>query len=60
MMTKILTGSDVGEAHDISLEAPFALKLAGRIDILFFRCFVCNLWSLFIVRVDVVSCRVTL
>jgi len=43
MMTKILKGSDVGETHDISLEAPFALKLAGRIDILFFRCFVCNL-----------------
>jgi len=29
----------------------FALRLDGRIDMLFFRCFVCNLWFLFIVRV---------
>jgi len=58
MMTKRLK-STVGETHDISFEAPFALRLAGHIDILFFGCFVCNLRFLF-VRVNVVSCRVTL
>jgi len=60
MMTKRSKSTDVGETHDISFEAPFALGLAGHIDMLFFRCFVCNLWFLFIVRVNVVSCRVTL
>ena len=60
MMTKSLKSTDVGETHDISFEAPFAFKLVGRIDILFLRCFVCNLWFLFIVWVNVVSCRVTL
>ena len=59
-MTVRLKSADVGETHDINFEAPFALRLAGRIDMLFFRCFVCNLWFLFIVRVNVVSCRVTL
>jgi len=34
--------------------------LAGHIDMLFFRCFACNLWLLLTVRVKVVSCRVTL
>jgi len=59
-MTKRLKSTDVGETHDISFEAPFELRLAGCVDMLFFRCFVCNLWFLFIVRVNVVSCRVTL
>jgi len=57
---KTFESTDVGETHDISFEAPFTLTLAGHIDMLFFRCFVCNLWFLFIVRVNVVSCRVTL
>jgi len=60
MMTKSLKSSDVGETRDIRFEAPFALRLAGHIDMLFFRCFVCKLWFLFIVRVNVVSCQVTL
>jgi len=60
MMTNSLKSTDVGETHDISFEAPFTLRLAGHIDMLFFQCFVCNLWFLFIVRVNVVSCRVTL
>jgi len=30
---------NVGENHDINLEAPFTLSLAGHIDMLFFRCF---------------------
>jgi len=30
---------NVGENHDISFEAPFALRLVGHIDMLFFRCF---------------------
>jgi len=60
MMTKRLKSTDAGETHDISFEAPFTLRLAGHIDMLFFRCSVCNLWFLFIVRVNVVSCRVTL
>jgi len=55
MMTKRLKSTDVGETHDISFEAPFALILAGHIDMLFFQCFVCNLWFLFIARVNVVS-----
>ena len=62
MMTKRLKSTDVTdveETHHISFEAPFALSLAGHIDMLFFRCFVCNLWFLFIVRVNVVSCGVT-
>ena len=50
---------NVAETHDISVEAPFTLRLAGHIDMLFFRCFVCNLCFLFIVQVNVVSCRVT-
>ena len=54
MMTKSLKSTDVGETHDISFEAPFTLTLAGHIDMLFFRCFVCNRWFLFIVRVNVV------
>jgi len=60
MMTKRLKSTDEGETPGISFEAAFALRLAGHIDMLFFRCFVCNLWFLFIVRVNVVSCRVTL
>jgi len=28
-----------GENHDITFEAPFTLRLAGHIDMLFFRCF---------------------
>jgi len=59
-MTKSMKSTDVGETHDISFEAPFTFRLAGHIDMLFFRCFVCNLWFLFIVLVNVVSCRVTL
>jgi len=59
MMTKSLNSTDVGETHDVSFEAPFTLRLAGYIDMLFFRCFVCNLWFLF-VRVNVVSCGATL
>jgi len=60
--TVALTGApeNVGEDHAISFEAPFTLSLAGHIDILFFGDFVCNLWFLLIVRVNVVSCRVTL
>jgi len=57
---KCLKSTDVGETHDISFEAPFTLRLAGNIDMLFFPYFVCNLWFLFIVRVNVASCRVTL
>jgi len=57
---KRLKSIDVGETHDINFEAPFALRLADHVDMLFFRCFVCNLWFLFIVRVNAVSCRVTL
>jgi len=53
MMTKSLKSTDVGETHDISFEAPFTLGPAGHIDMLFFRCFVCILWFLFIVRVNV-------
>jgi len=49
-----------GESHDISFEAPFTLSLADHIDMLFSSVFVCNLWFLLIVRVNVVSCRVTL
>jgi len=30
---------NVGENHDISLEAFFTLRLAGHIDMLLFRCF---------------------
>jgi len=59
IMTKRMKSTDVGETHHISFEAPFALRLAGHIVVLFFRCFVCNLWFLFIVRVNVVSYRVT-
>jgi len=51
---------NVGENHDIIFEAPFTLSLAGHIDMLFFRCFCLYLWFLLIVRVKVVSCRVTL
>jgi len=58
-MTKWLKRTDVGETHDISFKAPFALRLADHIDMLFFWRFVCNLWFLFIFRVNVVSCRVT-
>jgi len=36
MMTKSLKSADVGETHDISFEAPFTLRLAGPIDMLFF------------------------
>jgi len=49
-----LKSTDVGETHDINFEAPFTLRLAGHIDMLFFRCFVCNLWFLFIVQVNAV------
>jgi len=60
MMTKKLKSTDVGETHDISFKASFTLKLADHIDMLFFRCCVCNLWFLFVVQVNVVSCRATL
>jgi len=30
---------NVGENYDRSFEAPFTLRLAGHIDMLFFRCF---------------------
>ena len=30
---------NVAETHDISFEASFTLRLAGHIDMLFFRCF---------------------
>ena len=30
---------NIGGNHDISFEAPFTLRLAGHIDMLFFRCF---------------------
>ena len=53
MMTKSLKSTDVGETYDISFEAPFTLRPAGHIDMLFFWWFVCNLWFLFIVRVNV-------
>jgi len=46
---------NVGENHDISFEATFTLRLAGHIDMLFFRCFVCNLWFLLIVRMSFLS-----
>jgi len=49
-----------GENQDINLETTFTPSLAGHIDMFFFRFFVCNLWVLLIVRVNVVSCRVTL
>ena len=58
-MPKRLKSTDVGETHDISVEAPFTLRLAGHIDMLFFQCIVCNLWFQFIVWVNVISCRVT-
>jgi len=51
---------NVAETHDISVEAPFTLRLAGHIDMFFFSVFVCSLWFLFIVRVNIVSCRATL
>jgi len=51
---------NVGENNDISFEVPFTLSLAGHIDMLFFRCFCLYLWFLLTVRVNVVSCRVTL
>jgi len=49
---------NVGESHDISFEALFTLSVIDHIDMLFFRCFDLYLW-LFVVRVNVVSCRVT-
>jgi len=52
---------NVAENHGISFGAPFTLKLAGQILTCYFSgVFVCTLWFLFIVRVNVVSCRVTL
>jgi len=51
---------NVDENHDTSFEAHFALRLAIRIDMLFFRRFCLHLWFSLIVRVNVVSCRVTL
>jgi len=42
-----------------SLRPCFTLILAGHIYMSFFRCFVCNLWFLFTVRVNVVFSRVT-
>jgi len=49
-----------GENQDFSLEISFTLSLIGHIDIIFSGVFVCNLWFLLIVRMNVVSCRVTL
>ena len=46
---------NVGENHDVSFEAPFTLRLAGHIDMLFFWCFCLYVWFLLIVRVNVVS-----
>jgi len=60
MVTLTRAPENIGETHDISFEAPFTLRLAGYFDMLFLRCFVCKLWLLLIVRVNVVSCRVTL
>jgi len=39
--TVVLTRApeNVGETHDPSFKAPFTLRLAGHIDMLFFRCF---------------------
>jgi len=51
---------NVGENHDKSFEAPSPLSLAGHIDMLFSGVFVCNLWSLLIAGVNVVSRRVSL
>ena len=49
-----------GENQDISLETTFTLNLAGHNDMLFSGVFVGNLCFLLIVRVNVVSCQVTL
>ena len=51
---------NVGGNHDIGFEAPFTVSLAGHVEMLLFRCFSLYLWFLLIVRVNVVSCRVTL
>jgi len=50
------TPENVGENHDISSEAAFTTRVAGHIDMSFFRFFVCNRWFLLIVWVNVFSC----
>jgi len=49
-----------GENQDISLETTFTLSLADHTDMFFSVFFVCSLWFLLNVRVNVVSCRITL
>jgi len=52
---------NVVENHDISFEARFTLRLCLAILTCYFSgVFVCNIWFLLIVRVNVVSCRFTL
>jgi len=52
---------NVGENQDKGFKAPFTLRLAGHIDMLFFRCFCLqSLVSAYCSGVNVVSCRVTL
>ena len=52
---------NVVENHDISFEARFTLRLWLAILTCYFSgVFVCNIWFLLIVRVNVVSCRFTL
>jgi len=48
-----------GKNEEISLETTFTLSLAVNIDV-FSSVFVCNLWFLLMVRVNVVSCRIKL
>jgi len=59
-LNRLFFTENVGGNHDISFEAPCTLSLAGHIDMLFFRCFCSYLWFLLIVRVNFVSCRITL
>jgi len=51
---------NVVEMHDISFEAPLTIDWLAILTCYFSGVFVCNLWFLLIVRVNVVSCRVTL
>ena len=52
---------NVGENYDISFGAPFTPRLVGHILTCYFSgVFVCTVWFLLIVRVNVVSCQVTL
>ena len=51
---------NVVENHDISFEAPFTLRLAGHIDMFFFRCFCLSSLIFAYCSGEVVSCRVTI